>query len=171
MRRRLPRKLVEKTYIKFNREFSNCPKQQKTRPIDKYEYDIDMKSPATSRYIGQTGGHQARRPKVYLGLDRDPVLVGIVRPPHSARRLCQRIPQIIAPPPHLQRSPGRPVFQYLVSCQPNLCQEPRQPVFSVFRSNCGIRSFRFLHSTSTNQKDCIARNTFQCSPHVLFVVS
>ena len=126
-------------------------------------YDIDMKSPATSRYIGQTGGHQARRPKVYLGLDRDPVLVGIVRPPHSARRLCQRIPQIIAPPPHLQRSPGRPVFQYLVSCQPNLCQEPRQPVFSVFRSNCGIRSFRFLHSTSTNQKDCIARNTFQCS--------
>ena len=134
-------------------------------------YDIDMKSPATSRYIGQTGGHQARRPKVYLGLDRDPVLVGIVRPPHSARRLCQRIPQIIAPPPHLQRSPGRPVFQYLVSCQPNLCQEPRQPVFSVFRSNCGIRSFRFLHSTSTNQKDCIARNTFQCSSNVLFVVS
>ena len=86
------------------------------------KYDIDMKSPATSRYIGQTGGHQARRPKVYLGLDRDPVLVGIVRPPHSARRLCQRIPQIIAPPPHLQRSPGRPVFQYLVSCQ--LCLLP-----------------------------------------------
>ena len=84
------------------------------------KYDIDMKSPATSRYIGQTGGHQARRPKVYLGLDRDPVLVGIVRPPHSARRLCQRIPQIIAPPPHLQRSPARPVFQYLGSCQPAL---------------------------------------------------
>ena len=105
------------------------------------KYDIDMKSPATSRYIGQTGGHQARRPKVYLGLDRDPVLVGIVRPPHSARRLCQRIPQIIAPPPHLQRSPGRPVFQYLVSCQPNLCQEPRQPVFSVLGSIVALEAF------------------------------
>ena len=35
MRRRLPRKLVE-IHIKFKREFSNCPKQQKTRPIDKY---------------------------------------------------------------------------------------------------------------------------------------
>ena len=28
--------LWEEIYIKFNREFSNCPKQQKTRPIDKY---------------------------------------------------------------------------------------------------------------------------------------
>ena len=91
------------------------------------KYDIDMKSPATSRYIGQTGGHQARRPKVYLCLDRDPVLVGIVRPPHSARRLCQRIPQIIAPPPHLQRSPAPALCfniwypakpQLTSSCQP-----------------------------------------------------
>ena len=37
MRRRLPRKLVE-IHIKFKREFPNCPKQQKTRPIDKYHH-------------------------------------------------------------------------------------------------------------------------------------
>ena len=37
MRRRWPRKLVE-IHIKFKREFSNCPKQQKTRPIDKYHH-------------------------------------------------------------------------------------------------------------------------------------
>ena len=35
-------KACGKIYIKFNREFSNCPKQQKTRPIDKYdEYNED----------------------------------------------------------------------------------------------------------------------------------
>ena len=39
MRRRLPRKLVE-IHIKFNGDFSNCPKQQKTRPIDKYLYTL-----------------------------------------------------------------------------------------------------------------------------------
>ena len=29
-------KACGKIYFKFNREFSNCPKQQKTRPEDKY---------------------------------------------------------------------------------------------------------------------------------------
>ena len=29
-------KACGKIYFKFNREFSNCPKQQKTRPTEKY---------------------------------------------------------------------------------------------------------------------------------------
>ena len=133
-------------------------------------YDIDMKSPAKQVYwadrrapgkASQSLPRSRSRPRSRWYCPPSPLSPPPV-PAHSTNNCAP------APP---SKEPGPPCVSIfgILPTQP-LPRAPPACVFS-FRFNCGIRSFRFLHSTSTNQKDCIARNTFQCSSNVLFAVS
>ena len=81
--------------------------------------DVEAPMPCHDQADVEAPGLEAGRPKVYL----DPQQRSRPAAPHQGI-VWPRIPQIIAPPPHLQRSPARPVFQYLGSCQPALLPSP-----------------------------------------------
>ena len=92
-------------------------------------------------------GLEAGRPKVYL----EPQQRSRPAAPHQGI-VWPRIPQIIAPPPHLQRSPARPVFQYLGSCQPALL-----PSANLAFQLC----FNFQTCVSSLCSNCVLNLCFQ----------
>ena len=111
-------------------------------------------------------GLEAGRPKVYL----EPQQRSRPAAPHQGI-VWPRIPQIIAPPPHLQRSPARPVFQYLGSCQPALLPSANlafqlcfnfQTCVSSLCSNCILLPSLFSPYTTLCQcPSIVVQNTLE----------